>query len=111
MNRRIFSKLLALGAGSMSLLQQADAGEDELAEGDLRKTPAPATLGRDGENPAESHADHRQSEPANVADFQILAAKALPRVTYEYITTGSTDEVTLRDNIAAFQRIRLLPPL
>lgn len=47
----------------------------------------------------------------NVADFQELAKAALPPATYDYITSGSTDEVTLRDNVAAFQRLRLLPPL
>lgn len=46
-----------------------------------------------------------------MADFQELAQAALPPATYEYITTGSTDEVTLRANVAAFQRIQLLPPL
>jgi isopentenyl diphosphate isomerase/L-lactate dehydrogenase-like FMN-dependent dehydrogenase len=40
-----------------------------------------------------------------------LARAALPQATYDYITTGSTDEVTLRENVAAFQRIQLLPPL
>jgi len=106
MNRRIFSKLLALSAGSLSLWQRADAGE----VGDGR-TNTPLPPGDDGANPAPTLAEHTMAEPANVADFQILAAKLLPQVTYEYITTGSTDEVTLRDNIAAFQRIRLLPPL
>jgi isopentenyl diphosphate isomerase/L-lactate dehydrogenase-like FMN-dependent dehydrogenase len=43
----------------------------------------------------------------NVADYQELARAVLPAPTYDYIATGSTDEVTLRDNVAAFQRIRL----
>jgi isopentenyl diphosphate isomerase/L-lactate dehydrogenase-like FMN-dependent dehydrogenase len=50
-------------------------------------------------------------EPVNVADFQRLAESKLPRATYEYITTGSADEITLRENVAAFQRVRILPPL
>jgi isopentenyl diphosphate isomerase/L-lactate dehydrogenase-like FMN-dependent dehydrogenase len=34
-----------------------------------------------------------------------------PRWAYEYITTGSADEITLRENVAAFQRLKLLPPV
>jgi isopentenyl diphosphate isomerase/L-lactate dehydrogenase-like FMN-dependent dehydrogenase len=33
------------------------------------------------------------------------------KATYEYISSGSADEITLRENIAAFQRVRILPPL
>ncbi|MTV81017.1 alpha-hydroxy-acid oxidizing protein, partial [Streptococcus pneumoniae] len=40
-----------------------------------------------------------------------MAASKLPKATFEYISTGSADEVTLRENVAAFQRIRILPPL
>jgi len=50
-------------------------------------------------------------EPVNVADFQKLAAEKLPQATYDYITTGSADELTLRENVAAFRRVRILPPL
>lgn len=50
-------------------------------------------------------------EPVNVADFQKLAAEKLPKATYDYITTGSADEITLRENVAAFRRVRILPPL
>jgi 4-hydroxymandelate oxidase len=49
--------------------------------------------------------------PANVADFAARARAVLPPATFDYIATGSTDEVTLRDNVAAFQRLRLWPPL
>ncbi len=102
MNRRFFSQLLALGAGSLGLWQARARGDEELAQ-------APA----DGpqNNRVTPIANPRGIEPVNVADFQALAKAALPPATYDYITTGSTDEVTLRDNIAAFQRLRLLPPL
>lgn len=50
-------------------------------------------------------------EPVTVADYEALAAAKLPRVTFEYISTGSADEITLRDNVAAFRRLKLLPPL
>lgn len=56
-------------------------------------------------------AGNRPVEPVRVADFQALASARLPKATYEYITGGSADEITLRENVAAFQRIRILPPL
>jgi isopentenyl diphosphate isomerase/L-lactate dehydrogenase-like FMN-dependent dehydrogenase len=49
--------------------------------------------------------------PVNVSDFQKLAAAKLPKATYDYITTGSADELTLRENVTAFRRVRILPPL
>ena len=45
------------------------------------------------------------------AEFKALAKAKLSRTTFEYITTGSADEVTLRENVAAFQRLKVLPPL
>ena len=102
MNRRFFSQLLALGAGSLGLWQGRARGDDELAQG-----PADAQPGTVGD----SNRAGRKTEPVNVTDFQELAKAALPPATYDYITTGTTDEVTLRDNVAAFQRLRLLPPL
>ncbi len=99
MNRRFFSQLLALGAGSLGMWQGRVRGDDELAQ-------APA-----GAPPTIPSGAGGKVEPVNVTDFQLLAKAALPPATYDYITTGSTDEVTLRDNVAAFQRLRLLPPL
>ncbi len=91
MNRRFFSQLLALGAGSLGLWQARARGDEELAQapaGGANAAPGPKV-----DNP-------RRTEPVNVADFQELAKVALPPATYDYITTGSTDEVTLRDNVA-----------
>ncbi len=100
MNRRFFSQLLALGAGSLGLWQARARADDELAQA---ATGAAQNVG--------VPVNPRRLEPVNVADFQELAKAALPPATYDYITSGSTDEVTLRDNVAAFQRLRLLPPL
>jgi isopentenyl diphosphate isomerase/L-lactate dehydrogenase-like FMN-dependent dehydrogenase len=53
----------------------------------------------------------REKEAVCVNDFETLAKTKLPPATYDYVAAGSGDEVTLRENIAAFQRIKLLPPL
>jgi 4-hydroxymandelate oxidase len=44
-------------------------------------------------------------EPINVADFEAIARERLPRAVYDYFASGAGDEVTLRANRAAFERI------
>jgi isopentenyl diphosphate isomerase/L-lactate dehydrogenase-like FMN-dependent dehydrogenase len=100
MNRRLFSKLLAAGSGSLAFWQQAETADAGVQAAAAQPAAAPAAVPTPDAPPR-----------VNVADFQALAEQTLPRATYEYITTGSTDEVTLRENVAAFQRIRVLPPL
>lgn len=45
----------------------------------------------------------------NVADLREVARRRLPRFVFEYVDGGAEDEVTLRSNRAAFERLRLLP--
>jgi (S)-mandelate dehydrogenase len=45
----------------------------------------------------------------NVADLRELARRRLPRFVFEYVDGGAEDEVTLRGNRTAFERLRLLP--
>ncbi|HZW34946.1 MAG TPA: alpha-hydroxy acid oxidase [Isosphaeraceae bacterium] len=53
----------------------------------------------------------RDGNPVNVNEFQILAKARLPAATFEYVDGGSADEVTLAENVAAFRRLQILPPL
>lgn len=97
MNRRLFTQLMALVAGSTGLL----AAETEGAEGG-------AVAGGDsqpgqGESPA--------LEAVCVKDFETLAKAKLPSAIYDYVAAGSGDGITLAENLAALQRIKLLPPL
>ncbi|XP_057867695.1 peroxisomal (S)-2-hydroxyacid oxidase GLO4 isoform X1 [Cryptomeria japonica] len=48
-------------------------------------------------------------EPVNVSEFSELARQVLPKMVYDYYAGGAEDEWTLKQNIAAFQRIRLRP--
>lgn len=96
MNRRSFAQWFALAAGSLGLLQAS--AQEEKDESDR-----PQNAAQDGK------AGRR--EPVNVAEFKDWAEENLPRATFEYITTGSADEITLRENVAAFQRLQVLPPL
>ena len=96
-NRRFFSRLLAFGAGLFSATQLR--AEDAAADDEVAKP------GADDAGAA------WPAPPVTVGDFVSRAKAQLPRATFEYITNGSEDEVTLRDNVEAFRRIRVLPPL
>ena len=48
-------------------------------------------------------------EPINVFDYETLAQACIEPSSWDYYQSGSDDEVTLRANRAAFERIRLRP--
>lgn len=48
-------------------------------------------------------------EPVNVGDFEALAAERVEPGAWGYIVGGADDEITLRENLAAFARLKLLP--
>jgi isopentenyl diphosphate isomerase/L-lactate dehydrogenase-like FMN-dependent dehydrogenase len=88
MRRRLFNQLMSLGAGAL--------GMDEAAQGEQA-----------GLTPFQASDD----DPVNIADVRELAKRKMEAATFEYIDTGSMDEVTLRENIEAFRRLYLVPPL
>jgi isopentenyl diphosphate isomerase/L-lactate dehydrogenase-like FMN-dependent dehydrogenase len=45
----------------------------------------------------------------SIEELRQIARRRLPRAVFDFIDGGAEDEVTLRDNCAAFQRTRLLP--
>jgi isopentenyl diphosphate isomerase/L-lactate dehydrogenase-like FMN-dependent dehydrogenase len=47
--------------------------------------------------------------PLNVWDYERLAEERLDPNAHAYFAGGAGDEVTLRDNVAAFQRLKLRP--
>jgi isopentenyl diphosphate isomerase/L-lactate dehydrogenase-like FMN-dependent dehydrogenase len=49
------------------------------------------------------------SRAVNIEDLRLLARKRLPRAIFDFFDGGAEDEVTLRGNRAAFERVRLLP--
>ncbi|XP_068580944.1 2-Hydroxyacid oxidase 1 [Cebidichthys violaceus] len=44
-----------------------------------------------------------------VADFEEEAKKVLPKAVYDYYRSGADEQTTLADNVAAFNRWRLVP--
>jgi len=59
--------------------------------------------------PPATHPRQPPVAPITVADFEPLAKKRMAHMTYEYVAGGAGDEITLRDNQAAFDRLRLHP--
>ncbi|HWI14673.1 MAG TPA: alpha-hydroxy acid oxidase [Burkholderiales bacterium] len=45
----------------------------------------------------------------NIEDLHQLARKRLPRVAYDYLERGAEDDVTMKDNRAVLERIKLRP--
>uniref|UniRef100_A0A8C2ZQD3 (S)-2-hydroxy-acid oxidase n=2 Tax=Cyclopterus lumpus TaxID=8103 RepID=A0A8C2ZQD3_CYCLU len=44
-----------------------------------------------------------------VADFEVEAKRVLPKAVYDYYRSGADEQHTLADNVAAFNRWRLVP--
>lgn len=47
--------------------------------------------------------------PLNLAEYEAAARERLPRMVYDYYAGGADDEVTLRGNRAAYERLLLRP--
>jgi L-lactate dehydrogenase (cytochrome) len=45
----------------------------------------------------------------NIEDLRRLAQKRLPKVIFDYVDGGAEDEITLRENCAAFQEVTFRP--
>src|SRR3990172_10499429 len=48
-------------------------------------------------------------QPVNLLEYEPLAREKLPEGSYGFIAGAAEDEVTLRENRAAFQRLQLRP--
>jgi isopentenyl diphosphate isomerase/L-lactate dehydrogenase-like FMN-dependent dehydrogenase len=46
------------------------------------------------------------SRAVNIEDLRLLAKRRLPRAIFDFFDGGAEDEVTLRENRAAFERVR-----
>ena len=46
-------------------------------------------------------------EPINLYDYEAIARDMIPPMAFDYYRSGALDEITLRDNHAAYDRIKL----
>ncbi|AFY45101.1 alpha-hydroxy acid oxidase [Nostoc sp. PCC 7107] len=49
------------------------------------------------------------SQPINLWEYEQLAKQHLSQMAFDYYSSGAWDEITLRDNRAAFERVKLRP--
>jgi (S)-mandelate dehydrogenase len=49
------------------------------------------------------------AQAINIEDLRAMARRRVPRAIFDFFDGGAEDEVTLRENRAAFERVRLLP--
>src|SRR5437016_13689529 len=49
------------------------------------------------------------NQVVSIEDLRELARRRLPRAIFDFFDGGAEDEVTLRGNRAAFERVQLLP--
>lgn len=47
--------------------------------------------------------------PINLLEFEEIAARKIPKLAFDYFSSGANDEITLRENRQAFERIHLYP--
>src|SRR6202795_1688492 len=50
-----------------------------------------------------------QIEAINLLELEMKGRELLPRTAYDYFASGANDEITLRENRLAYERIALLP--
>jgi isopentenyl diphosphate isomerase/L-lactate dehydrogenase-like FMN-dependent dehydrogenase len=50
-----------------------------------------------------------QIEAINLLELEMKARELLPQTAYDYYVSGANDEITLRENRVAYERITLLP--
>ncbi|CAM9528053.1 unnamed protein product [Heterosigma akashiwo] len=48
-------------------------------------------------------------EPVNVREYEAHAAEYMPKNVFDYFASGANDMITLRENRAAYQRLRMRP--
>src|SRR3990170_907564 len=55
------------------------------------------------------HESRTSTKPVNLDDYERLAREKLPGPAFDFIAGGAEDELTLRENRLAFQRLQLRP--
>jgi 4-hydroxymandelate oxidase len=58
---------------------------------------------------AERQNGSEQIEAINLFELETKARELLPQTAYDYYASGANDEITLRENRAAYERLTLLP--
>jgi (S)-mandelate dehydrogenase len=71
--------------------------------------PATEVAAEASARPAARRASTPVARAYSIEDLRTLARKRLPRAVFDFFDGGAEDEGTLRENRAAFERVRLVP--
>ena len=61
--------------------------------------------------PASWRASRRVRRAWNIGDLRKMAKRRLPRAIFDFFDGAAEDEITLRENRAAFERVRIVPKM
>src|SRR5262249_51073400 len=94
--------------GSLAVQQQGRA--PAVSSSDRHRTTASGRLaGRRATACFMPLASPRLALPPTISDFERRAAELMPAGAHGYYAGGAGDEITLRDNVSAWQRLALRP--
>ena len=77
----------------------------------LRNVPAEVSAPAASSCPSSRRAAARVLRAWNIADLRRMAEKRLPRAIFDFFDGAAEDETTLRENRAAFERVRIAPKM
>lgn len=85
-------------------------------KGDLGKIEVPESADKDKDEQMKELEFQRANKPSigemcNLFDFEAVARKVLDKIGWYYFSSGADDEMTLRENHRAFQRIWFRPKI
>src|SRR5437879_12304530 len=80
------------------------------AAGEIGRTES-AVSASESSCPASGLAAERVLRAWNIEDLRAMAKRRLPRAIFDFFDGAAEDEVTLRANRAAFERVRLAPKM
>jgi 4-hydroxymandelate oxidase len=104
---RSLARIAAFVSAGAAAVERVFCCATEMAE--ESKSKAQAATGTRKEAESVAHECASGAEPICLADFEFLAKAKMPATSWEYVTAGGGDEITVRWNIEAYQRIRLKP--
>src|SRR5690606_18624899 len=103
-SRRSFLAVTAGAAGAVPILASAQGVTSRPAAPDMQNAAVAAPAGGYVQPTGEG-----RITIGSLEDLEGRAAQVIPAGAFAYIAAGADNQITLRDNRAAFDRIRLLP--
>ena len=81
------------------------------ATGEIGRTEGAVPVSSESSCPASGLAAKRVLRAWNIEDLRGMAKRRLPRAIFDFFDGAAEDEITLRENRAAFERVRIAPKM